>query len=369
MKIIVKKFKDFKNEIINNDKILKDIFNSYYNNKKSNYNNQIPIHSESVDIIICVHNAYIDVKNCIESVFKNTKEPYKIIIIDDGSSEETENYLIKIYENNKNVKLFRNNNPKGYTYAANIGLKESNADYRILLNSDTIVTDGWLDKMIECQKSNEKIGIVGPLSNFATWQSVPVVFNKKNKWNKNKIPYKMNLDLYAKMIESSSSRIYPELPLLNGFCLLIYKEVVNKIGYLDEENFGSGYSEEDDYNLRAGKAGFKLAVADDTFIYHVGTKSYSNKRKILLCKENSKKLLDKHGDKLISEKINILLYNYQLDYIRKKIRYNSNFNYINFPLVKQIVLRYNELMNIILENNYILREIQKNICTPHPPRE
>jgi len=281
-------------------------------------NEFVPKHTEEVDIIICVHNAYEDVKKCVESIFEYTSEPFKIIFVDDGSGEQTRDYLKSITDKRANIKLFRNEEAKGYTYAANKGLKNSSAEYSVLLNSDTVVTDKWLDKLIKCQKSGDKVGIVGPLSNTASWQSVPRVSDENGDWAANKIPQGYTLEEYAKLIEKSSGRIYPRLPLLNGFCLLIHRSVIEKIGYFDEENFGAGFAEEDDYNLRAVKEGFALALADDTYVYHAQSKSYSNEKRIALCDENGKKLRKKHNEEIIDNNVYILKNNYVLEGIRAR---------------------------------------------------
>jgi len=258
-------------------------------------------HIESVDIIICIHNALEDVKRCIESVFEYTSEPFDIILVDDGSENPTKEYLESLAHDCSNIKLIRNEQACGYTCAANMGLKRSNADYCVLLNSDTIVTTGWLDKMIQCKKSNDKIGIVGPLSNTASWQSVPKI-EENGDWAHNKLPDGINLERFGEMIEINSAQLYPCLPLLNGFCIMLHRSVIDVLGYLDEENFGAGFGEEDDYNLRAGKMDIQLAVADDTFIFHAQSKSFTDEKRIELSRQNGEKLRKKHGDHLLNGK-------------------------------------------------------------------
>jgi glycosyltransferase involved in cell wall biosynthesis len=172
--------------------------------------------------------------------------------------------------------------------------------------------------MIHCQKSSDKIGIVGPLSNTASWQSIPEVFDANGDWAHNKLD--MELDYFSKLISENSSRVYPLIPLLNGFCMLIHKSVVDSIGYFDEENFGSGFAEEDDYNLRAGKAGFKLALADNTYIFHAQSKSYTNEKRLALCMENGAKLRAKHGDALLDSCVQTLKDNLVMASIRSNVR-------------------------------------------------
>lgn len=275
---------------------------------------------KTVDIIICVYNAYEDVKRCIESVLKYTSEPYRIIIVDDNSEELTASYLRSVAENNVKIKLVRNESDlHGYTYVANIGLRIADADYCVMLNSDTIVSERWIDNMVACGESDTQIGVVGPLSNTASWQSVPKLIDDDGDWCHNVIPEGFTVSMVAKMIESNSGKIYPQVPLLNGFCLMIKREVIDKIGYFDEENFGRGFAEEDDYNTRAVKAGFKLAIADDTYIYHAQSKSYTDEKRLALCKLSGEALRKKHGREYIDNCSAFMATNRIIDSIRKRV--------------------------------------------------
>lgn len=262
---------------------------------------QCTSHVQSVDIIVCVHNALDDVSRCLDSVGRSTSMPYNLILVDDGSNPETKNFLAD-YAQNHPVKLFRNDHARGYTLAANQGLRESKADFVILLNSDTIVTKQWLDRMICCANSDPQIGIVGPLSNTASWQSVPKI-EDQGDWAENPLPEDVSEDTMANWIAESSVRIYPEMPLLNGFCLMIKRMVIEQIGIFDEENFGAGYGEEDDYAIRARQAGWKLALADDVYIYHAQSKSYSNERRKTLSERSQQVLHKKHGAQIIQESV------------------------------------------------------------------
>lgn len=280
-----------------NKKVLKDI-PDYAKNSDLFHTNPIIAHHETVDIIICVHNALDDVKRCIDSVIKYSADPYHIIIVNDGSNEETEEYLKTVaekYSFDNRVTLLKNEGSShGYAIAANIGMHSSSGEYVILLNSDTIVTSRWLDKMIDCAKSDSKIGVVGPLSNTASWQSVPKL-TENGDWCHNELPEDIDVEEMGELIERYSGRIYMQVPLINGFCMMISRKVLDTIGYFDEENFGRGFGEEDDFNLRAYKAGFKLAIADNTYIYHAQSKSYTDSVRLELSRRSGEILRQKHG--------------------------------------------------------------------------
>ncbi len=253
----------------------------------------------SVDVIVCVHNALDDVRRCLESVVRYTAPPYTIILVDDGSDVPTRDYLQR-FADSQGAVLLRNEQARGYTLAANQGLRASSADYALLLNSDTIVTPGWLDGMVACAESDPRIGLVGPLSNTASWQSVPQTLNEEDDWADNTLPEGVSVVEMARRIRTDSARLYPHIPFLNGFCLMMRRAVLEDVGYFDEETFDAGYGEENDYCLRARKAGWELAVADDVYIYHAQSKSYSHERRRKLARRADQKLAAKHGQPLIS---------------------------------------------------------------------
>lgn len=280
---------------------------------------RIILHNQKIDIIICIRDAYADVKRCLESVLKYTSEPYSIILVDDGSQEQTHSYLYEMsMKYTDKIHLIRNDGKHGYAIAANIGMKYSTAEHFVLLNSDTIVTNGWLDRMNDCMQSDTEIGIVGPVSNTASWQSVPRL-QEKGDWCHNDLPYNVTVDEMGKLIAQYSGNSYLNVPLLNGFCMMISKRVIDNIGYFDEENFGRGFGEEDDFNLRALKAGYKLAIADNVYVYHAQSKSYSDQKRKELCAVSSEKVRQKHGADYLEQCVTYMRGNFVLEGIRLRV--------------------------------------------------
>lgn len=274
--------------------------------------------------MVCVHNARDDVERCLDSVARNTPELSRLVIIDDGSQPLTADFLsawAAARTSHRHVELVRNEQAQGYTKAANRGLKQliekgEGADFVILLNSDTIVPPGWANKLMRCGLSDEKIGIVGPLSNCASWQSVPRIFDERKDWLVNELPDGFTVDSYASAIEARSPRRYPFVGVINGFCFAIKTACLKDVGLFDEENFGLGYGEENDFCLTASKKGWKLAVADDAFVYHAQSKSYSNERRATLVAHASAQLERKHGSAAIRRGVEMTRESRNLAYMR-----------------------------------------------------
>jgi len=196
-------------------------------------------------------------------------------------------------------------------------MKQSNAPFLLLLNSDTIVGPHWLDRMCLVMNFNSRNGVVGPLSNTASWQSIPKLENKGD-WAMNPLPDGISIDAMSSLVEKYSGKLWHEVPLLNGFCMLIRREVIDDIGYFDELNFGEGYGEEDDFILRARAHGWKAIVADDVYIYHAQSKSYSNETRKRLAAQNGQRLVKKHGAQTIEKHVDSLRYNRVFEGIRNR---------------------------------------------------
>jgi len=250
----------------------------------------------SVDILVCVFNAPAEVSACLESIVQHTTVPHTITIVDDGSDAPTAMMLDRFARGKPWVRIHRNRDNQGYTLSANLGLSTSDAEWVVLLNSDTIVTPGWIEGMVDCARSDPRIAFVGPLSNAASWQSVPDVKDARGGWKVNLLPLNLSPADMAKMVRDHSGRSYPRVPLLNGFCTMMRTDVLAELNYLDEASFPMGYGEENDLCVRAGKAGHSLAIADDVYVYHSKSASFGSERRKLLSKAGNRALAEKHPD-------------------------------------------------------------------------
>lgn len=277
-----------------------------------------------VTIIVCVHNALDEIRECLYSLVKNRSFPYRIILIDDGSDESTSKFL-RENANLDYIKYIRNEKSIGYTKSANIGLKESDDEYIVLLNSDTVVTQGWVEKLLECYEKHEKTGIVSALSNAASYQSVPEVRDRDSgEWKINELDSVLNAEMMGWIIERESQNKYPQVKCVNGFCMMIKRQVMDRIGYLDEELFPLGYGEEVDFCIRAFQAGYELRVADNVYIYHKKTKSFKTRDRNKLVSQSADKLKKKYTaiyDNTVKEMESSL----ELDEIRENIINKLNY--------------------------------------------
>lgn len=253
----------------------------------------------SVDIVVCIHNALDDVTNCLDALDRTrfTGPQPGVILVDDGSDRPTASALRDWAGPRDHVRLERRDSPGGYTVAANTGVAASRADLVVLLNSDTIVPARWLDKIARVFDHSPDIGIVGPLSNAASWQSVPELAAPTGGWAINDLPEGATVDDMDALVElaARSVPVIPRVPFVNGFCYAIRRAVIDRIGTFDETGFPRGFGEEDDFTLRAVDAGFGVALALDTYVFHAKSKSYGSATRSTLTAAGQEKLRLKHG--------------------------------------------------------------------------
>lgn len=284
--------------------------------------NMSDVSSEAVDIVVPVFNALDDVKACLRSLEKHTDAlNVRVIVVNDGSDTTTSQWLRRFCEGSALFKLIEHTTNRGYTCAVNTGIKASTAPYVITLNSDTIVTNGWLRGLLRCMNSDPRLGIVGPLSNAASWQNIPQLRDETGSFAVNELPEGMTPDEMARLVANVSERCYPRLPFVNGFCFMIRREVIDAIGYMDEVNFPVGYGEENDYCIRAADSGFELAIADDVYVFHAKSKSFGHERRKKLSAQGTDAIKRKHSPEKYAAKTALLKQQVQkLDEIRERIR-------------------------------------------------
>ena len=208
-----------------------------------------------ISIIILTYNNLNLTIDCIESIRKYTdKNDYEIIVVDNNSTDDTKSWL----QNQNDLKVIYNRENLGFPKGCNIGIKASAQENDILLlNNDTVVTTNWLTNLKKCLYSNSFIGAVGAVSN-----------NGANLQACN-FSYSDFTEMQQKASQNNISDLkkWEEKVCLIGYCMLIKREVLNKIGFLDEA-YSPGYIEDNDLSLRIIESGYKLMLCHDSFIHH-----------------------------------------------------------------------------------------------------
>ncbi|MDP3789237.1 MAG: glycosyltransferase, partial [Candidatus Omnitrophota bacterium] len=152
------------------------------------------------DIIIPVWNQKDITKDCVDSIVRNTIYPYRLILIDNASDDDTKKYLEGVRDNKAlDVTLIRNDANLGFVKAVNQGLKARAAPYVCVFNNDTVTTPGWLEEMVNFAETHKEIGIINPLCNG---------------------PAGIPMDDYAKQVADNNKGRYMEMNQCFLFCAL-----------------------------------------------------------------------------------------------------------------------------------------------------
>ena len=241
-----------------------------------------------VSIVMLTYNQLEDTKLCVESLFKHTTDVnYELIFVDNGSTkDDTISYLDGLKKEHKNIKTIYNKENLGFACANNQGIEISEGEYVLLLNNDVILTDGWLSRMIQVAESDDKIGVVAPCTNHASGRQV-VTFSGTEEDDE-------GIQKFAKEVLLKKAGSWISVSRIIGFCMLIKREVLFKVGVLDEM-FGPGGYEDYDYSMRVKHENYDIVIAMDTFIFHIGGKGYSsnNMDYMNLRSKNIELLIDK----------------------------------------------------------------------------
>lgn len=232
-----------------------------------------------VSIIIPIKDELMVTTMCLDSILAYTKN-FELILINDGSSQDTSKFLLNFAQKPANLpqtKLITHNNiPLGWVKSINDGLKEAKGDFICFLNNDVVVSPGWLEKMLKHFAVDKELGALGPTTN--------------------RVEGYQHIDYNREGVD------FQYTDVLTGFCILLRKEVVDKIGGLDT-CFGFGGQDDSDYMIRTRQAGYKVGIARDVFLYHYGSASFRTlfKHNIPISKTYAQSKIDQLRDKYRDE--------------------------------------------------------------------
>jgi GT2 family glycosyltransferase len=212
---------------------------------------------EGTSIIIPTFNQLKYLKNCIESIWRYTLQPYELIIIDNGSKDGTAAYL-KSLTGRVRYKIFPEN--LGFAGGVNQGLMMAKGTTIVILNNDTLLTTNWLSNLLMCVNSAPSIGLVGPVTNFLSNDQKIAVNYKSTR----------EMQRFARSYNQANPERWRRSKTIMGFCLMLKRDVLMKVGYMDE-GYIIGTCEDVDYYLRIRLMGLELVIAEDTFIHHYGS--------------------------------------------------------------------------------------------------
>lgn len=226
-----------------------------------------------VCVILVTYNGDKWLRRSLNSLLNSTIE-LNIIIVDNGSSDETINITKKEY-NYKNIHLVQTKENVGFGEGNNIGIKlgqDSNADYFFLLNQDASISPNTIEEMIKIHKTNYDFGLLSPIHLNGSGEKLDFLFERYIA------PVK------DKLINESEVKIL-EVPFVNAAAWLIPASTIDRVGFFESKFFM--YSEDNNYVDRLLYHNLKLGVCTNCFIFHdreqttktPSEKNYLNRKK------------------------------------------------------------------------------------------
>jgi hypothetical protein len=216
-------------------------------------------------VVVLCYNNWLYTTACLDSLLCFSDYPnLEIIVVDNASTDETAEQLQRLARRESRIRVIRNDTNLGFSGGNNVGIEAAGGDIVVLINNDTYVTKGWVRDLIRPLLLDSNIGMAGPLTNnIGNEQKVAAVYKDMGE-----------MQIFASELTGKYKRQLLETNNLAFFCVAIRKEVIEKVGLLDDD-FGVGFFEDDDYCNRVIESGYQLVVVDDVFIHHHLSASFS----------------------------------------------------------------------------------------------
>ncbi len=200
---------------------------------------------------------------CLETLKAETKMPYRLIWVDNGSERENFERVKKYVETFEDHIIFRFNSNRYYAEGTNKGIKLSDTKYVVTLSNDVFVTEGWLKKLVKIMEKQPEIGMISPLTdNIGSNCPRASLTVPEHELLRPGEPLERINDLPSRFAYCEG-----EISRVSMFCALLRKKMVNEIGLLDERF--TCYGNDFDYNDRIKQSDWKLAVVLNCFVYHI----------------------------------------------------------------------------------------------------
>ena len=218
-----------------------------------------------ISIIILTFNNLNYTKDCVDSVLHQSYYPnLEIIIVDNNSTDGTRAYLQHIASENPEIQVIINHENIGFAAGNNVGLAAATGDYLVILNNDTVVSKGWLLTMLRHFQNDSQLGILGPVTNnIGNEARIEVSGTTIPEVMKSGVEYTR-----SHMGETN------EISTVAFFCVMLPRFVYESCGPMCEE-YGKGFFEDDDYCRRIEALGMRISCAEDVFVFHHLSASFS----------------------------------------------------------------------------------------------
>jgi GT2 family glycosyltransferase len=223
-----------------------------------------------VAIVIPVYGRTATVLACLDSVFASLTPPHRIIVVDDASPDHDLRQALDRLARERRIRLIRHARNQGFPASANDGMSAAAGHDVILLNSDTLVPPGWLERLRDACHATLDIGTATPFSNDASILSYP------GPTGTNPLPDLAATRLLNNAARRANGHGVIAIPVGVGFCLYIRRDCIDAVGPFRADVFAQGYGEENDFCLRARHLGWRNVAVPGVFVAHLAGASFGS---------------------------------------------------------------------------------------------
>jgi GT2 family glycosyltransferase len=232
--------------------------------------------NQPVTVIVPIYGDYEATRLCLDSLQHELNSGrHRAIFVDDATPDPQIAKYVAKFEAEPYVDVLVNTRNLGFTGSVNRALAQVKQGDVIILNSDTIVPPGFIDRLVTASQSSPKIGTVTPLSNNGEFTSFPIPNTANPLGLREDIE---RIDAFAAKL--NSDRVI-DIPSGIGFCLFVTRACLDSVGVLSDD-FGAGYLEDADFCLRARERGFRNVCAPSIYVGHAGSKSFGQEKRSLV---------------------------------------------------------------------------------------
>jgi len=208
-------------------------------------------------IILCFNNLHLT-RECLNSVLEKSDYPdLEIILVDNASTDGTPQYILEMALKHPEIRPILNSENIGFAAGNNVGLSAATGDYLVLLNNDTVVTEGWVMTLVRHFQSRPGLGLLGPVTNnIGNEARIKTDYDKIDQMPSAVLGYTL----------SNMGRVYP-MSNAAFFCAMMPRSTYEQCGPISED-YGRGFFEDDDYCRKVEAAGLQIGCAEDVFVHH-----------------------------------------------------------------------------------------------------
>ena len=236
---------------------------------------------QRVTVIVPVYGDYEATRLCLETLLYELKSSHhRAILVDDATPDPQIAKYIAELGTESQIEVLINARNLGFIGSVNRALEHIKQDDVILLNSDTIVPPGFINRLAAAAYSSPNIGTVTPLSNNGEFTSFPTPNTSNPLCSPDEIE---RIDAIAS--KTNLDKII-DIPSGVGFCLYMTRACLDIVGPLSED-FDAGYLEDADFCLRARERGFRNVCAPSVYVGHAGSMSFGQEKRSLVVRNLS----------------------------------------------------------------------------------